>query len=104
MGGELLIKPAKKFKSDEEFAAWAESAEGRAYMNRQFDRAKRAGNLRRGLSARAEAILGEQRAVPVSIRLAPEDIQKARAIAARKGAGYQTYIKMLVHEALASHS
>jgi predicted DNA binding CopG/RHH family protein len=37
---------------------------------------------------------------PVSIRLAPEDILRARALAAKKGLPYQAYLKMLIHEAL----
>ena len=37
---------------------------------------------------------------PVTIRLATEDIDTARGLAARKGIGYQTYIKLLLREAL----
>jgi predicted DNA binding CopG/RHH family protein len=37
---------------------------------------------------------------PTTIRLAPEDISRARALAERKGLRYQTYLKMLIHEAL----
>jgi predicted DNA binding CopG/RHH family protein len=37
---------------------------------------------------------------PVTIRLATEDIDMARGLAARKGIGYQTYIKLLLREAL----
>jgi hypothetical protein len=36
----------------------------------------------------------------VSIRIDPEDIQRARSLAAKKGLRYQTYLKMLLHEAL----
>ena len=36
----------------------------------------------------------------VSIRIDPEDIAKARGQAAKKGLRYQTYLKMLLHEAL----
>jgi predicted DNA binding CopG/RHH family protein len=35
-----------------------------------------------------------------TIRLAPEDISRARALAERRGLRYQTYLKMLIHEAL----
>lgn len=38
---------------------------------------------------------------PVSIRFTPEDMQLARELAERKGLPYQTYIKSLLHEALA---
>jgi predicted DNA binding CopG/RHH family protein len=37
---------------------------------------------------------------PVTLRLAATDIDMARALAAQKGIGYQTYVKMLLHEAL----
>jgi predicted DNA binding CopG/RHH family protein len=36
----------------------------------------------------------------VTIRLANEDIAMARQLADGKGVGYQTYIKLLLHEAL----
>lgn len=38
--------------------------------------------------------------LPVTIRLASEDIAIARQLAEAKGIGYQTYIKLLLHEAL----
>ena len=37
---------------------------------------------------------------PVTIRLATEDIATAKQLAGDKGIGYQTYIKLLLHEAL----
>jgi predicted DNA binding CopG/RHH family protein len=37
---------------------------------------------------------------PTTIRLAPEDISRARTLAERRGLRYQTYIKMLIHEGL----
>ena len=37
---------------------------------------------------------------PVTIRLASEDIATARQLAVDKGIGYQTYIKLLLREAL----
>jgi predicted DNA binding CopG/RHH family protein len=35
-----------------------------------------------------------------TIRLAPEDISRARTLAERRGLRYQTFLKMLIHEAL----
>jgi len=35
----------------------------------------------------------------VSIRIAPEDIARARGLAEKKGLRYETYLKMLLHEA-----
>ncbi len=37
---------------------------------------------------------------PITMRRATQDVDKARGLAAQKGIGYQTYIKMLLHEAL----
>lgn len=37
---------------------------------------------------------------PVTIRMRSGDIVTARSLAARKGIGYQTYIKLLLREAL----
>jgi predicted DNA binding CopG/RHH family protein len=37
---------------------------------------------------------------PTSIRLRPEDMERLRRLAARRGLGYQTYLKMILHEAL----
>jgi predicted DNA binding CopG/RHH family protein len=39
-----------------------------------------------------------------TIRLDPEDISKARAQAKERGLKYQTYLKMLIHEALRSET
>ena len=37
---------------------------------------------------------------PVTLRLAATDIDTARVLATQKGVGCQTYVKMLLHEAL----
>ena len=37
-----------------------------------------------------------------TIRLDPQDISRARVLAAARGVRYQTYLKMLIHEALAA--
>ena len=38
------------------------------------------------------------RTQPITIRVATPDVDRARAIAARKGIGYQTLLKMAIHE------
>ena len=40
----------------------------------------------------------------VSIRIDPSDIARARTLAERRGLRYQTYLKMLLHEALEQES
>jgi predicted DNA binding CopG/RHH family protein len=42
--------------------------------------------------------------VQIAIRLPEADLAQARKIAGRKGIGYQTLLKMLVHEDLASEA
>ena len=39
--------------------------------------------------------------VQIALRLPAADLEQARKIADRKGIGYQTLVKMLVHEGLA---
>jgi hypothetical protein len=50
---------------------------------------------------------GRRGAVPtknVSVRLPVTDIERARKLAAKRGVGYQTLIKTLLHEALKRES
>jgi len=67
----------------------------------RFERAEAAGTLTHGTVAR----LAQQRtgASPtITIRLAKSDLVRARTLAAKKGLRYQTYLKMLLHQALDS--
>jgi hypothetical protein len=41
---------------------------------------------------------------PTTIRLDPRDIELAKAQAERHGLKYQTYLKMLIHQALATEA
>ena len=45
-----------------------------------------------------------ERSQPVTLRIPKEDLETARRLAARKGVGYQTYIKMLLRESLAENA
>lgn len=42
--------------------------------------------------------------LPVTIRIPSEDVATARELASEKGIGYQTYIKLLLHDALVKES
>jgi hypothetical protein len=53
-----------------------------------------------GVTGFHEAELPAGRTPAVSIRIAQSDLARARAQAARRGLRYQTYLKMLLHEAL----
>jgi len=59
-----------------------------------FERAAEDGTLLRGDSARVKAL------PTTTIRLDPADIELARVQAEKKGLKYQTYLKMILHEAL----
>jgi predicted DNA binding CopG/RHH family protein len=81
-----------KFENEEDEANWLfENREGLAAA---FLQAAQEGRVRQGTLS--------QRGVtpPTTIRLAPEDISRARSLADRRGLRYQTYLKMLIHEAL----
>jgi len=82
-----------KFENEADEANWAfENREGLAAA---FLEAAQAGKVRQGT-------LKQRGVTPATtIRLAPEDISRARTLAERRGLRYQTYLKMLIHEALA---
>jgi predicted DNA binding CopG/RHH family protein len=44
---------------------------------------------------------GDKPTQPITLRIAKEDLETARRLAAERGVGYQTYIKMLLRNALA---
>jgi predicted DNA binding CopG/RHH family protein len=88
----LIKKP--KFASEAEEAAWYPANPD--YVRQQLERAEAEGRAGHGT---ADKRLGLT--TPVTIRLSQEDIEKARIQAEKKGIGYQTYMKILLHEALA---
>lgn len=59
-----------------------------------FEQASEEGRLLRGSAAKAGGL------PTTTIRLDPIDIQLAREQAEKRGLKYQTYLKMLIHEAL----
>jgi predicted DNA binding CopG/RHH family protein len=108
LGTRNIDMPRKKlviptFKSEGEEAAWWERH--RSAVETDLRAAMREGKT---LSLQNVMAQARQKKVllPVTIRLASEDIATARELADNKGIGYQTYIKLLLHEALrkeASH-
>jgi predicted DNA binding CopG/RHH family protein len=50
-----------------------------------------------------QVIQGAKLSQPVTLRIPKADLETARRLAAEKGLGYQTYIKMLLREALAKN-
>lgn len=89
-----------KFLTETEEAEWWFSHRGE--LIRAFEDAALKGELRTG-SAAGQARERAAGATPTTtIRLDPEDISRARELAAKRGLRYQTYLKMLLHEALAA--
>lgn len=79
-----------KFRTPDEEADWWESREGKRVATDLMERAAEAGKVRRRKVALRT----------VTMRLPEPDIEAAKDIAFRKGVPYQTYIKMLLHEAI----
>ena len=80
------------FRSEAEEAKWWFDHQDE--LLEDFKQAAKEGRLGRGTAAR-------QAGIPTTtIRLDPDDIALAREQASKRGLKYQTYLKMLVHEAL----
>jgi hypothetical protein len=76
---------------DQEAQWWARNPD---FILTQFETALAEGRLGRGSTARRGLT------PTTTIRLDPTDIARAKTQAERKGLKYQTYLKMLIHEAL----
>lgn len=76
-----------EFKSEEEEAAWWDANPD--LIAEIFERAAAQGRVTRRAPTKT-----------VAIRLPIDDIARARRLARKKGIGYQTFVKMLLHEAL----
>jgi predicted DNA binding CopG/RHH family protein len=87
-----------KFKNESDEADWWASPAGRTYVQRKSREARAKGIKFAGLSLVNE--LNKKSSIQIALRLPEPDIKQARIIAARKGIGYQTFLKMLVHEGL----
>jgi predicted DNA binding CopG/RHH family protein len=87
-----------KFSSEAEEAAWWDT-----------NRSKIEAEIRRRMKQRKPLTLStlpqrSEPSQPVTLRIPKEDLETARRLAARKGVGYQTYIKMVLREALAENA
>jgi hypothetical protein len=91
------------FASEAEEAKWW--FENEDLIAEEFQKAAKEGRLGHGGIRRLFAEKGipfkEPTPTPTTtIRLDPDDIAKARVQAAERGLRYQTYLKMIIHEAL----
>ena len=84
-----------KFANEAREADWWASREGR-----EFVKQKTAGAGKRSKGSRLVGQLNKVTSVQIALRLPEPDLAKARKLAMRKGIGYQTLLKMLVHEGL----
>lgn len=87
---ELIIPT---FKSEAEDARWHDR------HRRQLESAV-IRRIKEGSTLTLRQFMAQKKLRPVTIRLATQDIDTARELAAEKGIGYQTYIKLLLREAL----
>lgn len=87
------------FKNESEEADWWASRAGRAYVERKSATAQPEGKNARG--SKIIAKINRKSSVQIALRLPQADLAQARKLAERKGLGYQTLLKMLVHEGLA---
>ncbi|MFZ0963856.1 MAG: hypothetical protein WAO35_23580 [Terriglobia bacterium] len=91
MPKKKLIVP--KFTSEAEDARWHQA-------NRRALESATERRILEGSTLTLQQAAARAKTRPVTLRLAAPDIDMARAMAAQKGMGYQTYVKMLLHEAL----
>jgi predicted DNA binding CopG/RHH family protein len=83
-----------KFSAESEEAAWWDTHRSEIEAEiRERMKQKRPLTLRSLLD-------GEKPSRPVTLRIAKEDLEAARQQAAQRGVGYQTYLKMLLRQAL----
>jgi len=81
------------------FTSEAEDAKWHQRHRRALERAAER-RIREGSALTLRQAAARARTRPVTLRLSAGDLDMARAMAAQKGIGYQTYVKMLLHEAL----
>jgi len=87
-----------KFVNQAQEADWWASREGREFVKQKAAGTGKKGSAPRG--SRLVAQLNKAATVQIALRLPEPDVAKARELATRKGIGYQTLLKMLVHEGL----
>ncbi len=85
-----------KFANEQAEADWWVSVAGRRFLTAQPPGKK----LKNTAGSKLVAKLAGSNSVQIALRLPAPDIAKAREIAERKGIGYQTLLKMIVHEGL----
>lgn len=88
-----------RFNTEAEEAKWW--SENQELIAESFEKARASAKLGEGTVAR----MAQERAgasPTITIRLPESDLARAKNLAAKRGLRYQTYLKMLLHEALSS--
>ena len=80
------------FKDEEEEANWWDA--NQTLISKEFAEAAKDGTLGRGTSAKRGLT------PTTTIRLDPADVEMAKVQAEARGLRYQTYLKMILHQAL----
>ncbi len=98
----MAKKKPPTFETEKQEAEWW--AENQDLIADRFEKAKKAGKLGRGTVAQAARERAKQSGASptITIRLPEADLVRARNLATQKGLRYQTYLKMLLHQALDS--
>ena len=91
-----------RFRNEAQEAEWW--AKNQDFIADRFEQAKAAGKLGKGTVARLARDRARQSgpSPTITIRLAESDLARARTLASQKGLRYQTYVKMLLRQALDS--
>jgi predicted DNA binding CopG/RHH family protein len=84
------------FANEDEEAAWWAGRQGREFLKQKSAEPQQ----KRMKGSRLVGQLNRAASVQIALRLPGPDVEKARELATRKGIGYQTLLKMLVHEGL----
>ena len=95
-----MPKKQPSFKTEAQEAEWW--SKNQNLIAARFEQAKTAGKLGTGTVARVARERAKQAGASptITIRLANDDLTRARTLAAEKGLRYQTYLKMLIREGL----
>jgi predicted DNA binding CopG/RHH family protein len=86
------ILETPEFKTEQEEANWW--ANNQSLLLKEFQQAAKDGTVGRGTLAR------RGQTPTTTIRLDPADVELAKIQAERRGLRYQTYLKMIIHQAL----
>ncbi len=92
-----VFSKAPDFKNEEEEATWLYNNQGEILA--AFKEAAANGTLGRGTLAKKYG-----KTPTTTIRLDPNDIELAKLQAEERGLKYQTYLKMIIHQALLKES